>query len=84
MQIFGKFELFSQTFPPTPIYYDPPIYDFQKFSNPYQLFRPPYYCGRESTFLYYLFSIGSAFLMDVATYHIFFWRFTALVFLKIL
>ena len=24
MQILGKFELFRQTIPPTPIYYDPP------------------------------------------------------------
>ena len=39
MQILGKIELFSHTFPPIPIYHDPPppIYDFQKFSNPYHL-----------------------------------------------
>ena len=31
MQILGKFELFPQTFPPTPIYYDPlPINDLKK------------------------------------------------------
>ena len=42
MQILGKFEFFRQTFPPTPIYYDPQIYDFSK------KFQPPYYYGRES------------------------------------
>ena len=50
MQILGKFEIFCQTFPPTPIHYDPPppIDIFQKFSNPSQLFRSPYYYGRQS------------------------------------
>ena len=34
MQILGKLELFRQIFPPTPIYYDPPIYDFSKIFQP--------------------------------------------------
>ena len=38
MQILVKFELFRQTFLPTPIHFNPPIYDF---SNPPNYSGPP-------------------------------------------
>ena len=45
MQIFGKFELFRQTFPPTLIYYDlPNLWFFKNFPN--------YYYGWERTSFY--------------------------------
>ena len=44
LEILGEFEVFRQTFPANPIYYDPPNLGFSKNYS-----APDYYYGREST-----------------------------------
>ena len=64
MQILGKFELFRQTFPPTPIYYDPPNLEFSKICRPHPAIRPPPLQLRPGE---YLFSAWFSYFGIVAT-----------------
>ena len=50
MQILDKFEIFRQTFPPTPIYYaiPPNLWFSKKKFQPLPIMQPPYYYGQES------------------------------------